>query len=150
MLDRQWSVWQTSWRDLFRWIPCCVNFWYHLTAPNALKSDLIKPRICPIWGQSDPLWSQTYHPCLVMYYCWIHTFSDNHNNSLQIDWYRKCNWANTPKGRLLNTCTYCYFYITVPFEMFNGDIEKSSAYILREMRLNDIDLVSFIYYKSFW
>ena len=20
------------------------------------------PRICPIWGQSDPLWSQTYHP----------------------------------------------------------------------------------------
>ena len=20
-----------------------------------------KPRICPIWGQSDPLWSQTYH-----------------------------------------------------------------------------------------
>ena len=32
-------------------------------APNALKSDLKKPRICPIWGQSDPLWSQTYHPC---------------------------------------------------------------------------------------
>ena len=31
-------------------------------APNALKSDLRKPRICPIWGQSDPLWSQTYHP----------------------------------------------------------------------------------------
>ena len=31
-------------------------------APNALKSDLKKLRICPIWGQSDPLWSQTYHP----------------------------------------------------------------------------------------
>ena len=31
-------------------------------APNALKSDLKKPRICPIWGQSEPLWSQTYHP----------------------------------------------------------------------------------------
>ena len=31
-------------------------------APNALKSDLKKPRICPIWGQSDPIWSQTYHP----------------------------------------------------------------------------------------
>ena len=31
-------------------------------APNALESDLKKPRICPIWGQSDPLWSQTYHP----------------------------------------------------------------------------------------
>ena len=29
-------------------------------APNALKSDLKKPRICPIWGQSDP--RQTYHP----------------------------------------------------------------------------------------
>ena len=24
-------------------------------APNALKSDLKKPRICPILGQSDPL-----------------------------------------------------------------------------------------------
>ena len=35
-------------------------------APNALKSDLKKPRICPIWGQSDPLWSQTYHPWLAM------------------------------------------------------------------------------------
>ena len=23
----------------------------------------LAPRICPIWGQSDPLWSQTYHPC---------------------------------------------------------------------------------------
>ena len=31
-------------------------------APNALKSDPKKPRICPIWGKSDPLWSQTYHP----------------------------------------------------------------------------------------
>ena len=27
-----------------------------------LKSDLKKSRICPIWGQSDLLWSQTYHP----------------------------------------------------------------------------------------
>ena len=33
-------------------------------APNTLKSDLKKPRICPIWGQSDPLWSQTSHPWL--------------------------------------------------------------------------------------
>ena len=31
--------------------------------PNVLISDLKKSRICPIWGQSDPLWSQTYHPC---------------------------------------------------------------------------------------
>ena len=37
-------------------------------APNALKSDLKKPRICPIWGQSDPLWSQTYHPCPCSYH----------------------------------------------------------------------------------
>ena len=29
---------------------------------NALKSDLKKPRIRPIWGQSHLLWSQTYHP----------------------------------------------------------------------------------------
>ena len=29
-------------------------------APNALKSDLKKPQISPIWGQSDPLWGQTY------------------------------------------------------------------------------------------
>ena len=33
-------------------------------APNALESDLKKPRICPIWGQSHPLWSQTYHLCI--------------------------------------------------------------------------------------
>ena len=32
-------------------------------APNALKSDLKKARICPIWDQSDPLWIQTYDPC---------------------------------------------------------------------------------------
>ena len=35
-------------------------------APKALKSDLKKPRICLIWGQSDPLWSQTYHPWLLV------------------------------------------------------------------------------------
>ena len=28
-------------------------------APNALKCDLKKSRICPICGQSDPIWSQT-------------------------------------------------------------------------------------------
>ena len=36
------------------------------TEPNVLKSDLKKSRICPIWGKSDPLWSQTYHPCLIL------------------------------------------------------------------------------------
>ena len=41
--------------------PSCVRL-APAGAPNALKSDLKKPRICPIWGQSDPLWSQTYHP----------------------------------------------------------------------------------------
>ena len=30
---------------------------------NVLNSDLKKSRICPIWGQFGPLWSQTYHPC---------------------------------------------------------------------------------------
>ena len=30
--------------------------------PKWDKSDMKKPRICPICGQSDPLWSQTYHP----------------------------------------------------------------------------------------
>ena len=35
-------------------------------APNALKSDLKKTRICPISFQSDPLCSQTYHPCMNM------------------------------------------------------------------------------------
>ena len=25
---------------------------------NLLKSDLKKSRICPIWGQSDPLWAK--------------------------------------------------------------------------------------------
>ena len=34
-------------------------------APNSLNSDLKKTRICPIWGQSDPIWSQTYHPCVL-------------------------------------------------------------------------------------
>ena len=36
--------------------------WVRL-APNGTNLDLKKPRICPIWGQSDPLWSQTYYPC---------------------------------------------------------------------------------------
>ena len=31
-------------------------------APNALKSDRKKPRICPIWGQFD----QTYHPWIIL------------------------------------------------------------------------------------
>ena len=31
-------------------------------APNALKSDLQKPRICPIWGHSDPIWMLNLTP----------------------------------------------------------------------------------------
>ena len=31
---------------------------------NVLKFDMKKPRICPIWGHSDPLCSQTWHPWL--------------------------------------------------------------------------------------
>ena len=30
-------------------------------APNALKSDQKKPRICPIWGQFYPLWTQIWN-----------------------------------------------------------------------------------------
>ena len=44
-----------------KWVRLAPN-WTN-PGPNALKSDLRKSRICPIWGQSDPLWSQTYHPC---------------------------------------------------------------------------------------
>ena len=40
-----------------------VFFRSDFSAFGVMKSDLKKPRICPIWGQSDPLWSQTYHPC---------------------------------------------------------------------------------------
>ena len=25
-----------------------------------------RPRICPIWGESDPLWSQNYHPWMAV------------------------------------------------------------------------------------
>ena len=41
-----------------------LNFYaiHRINRTNALKSDLKKPRICPIWGQSDPLWGLTYHP----------------------------------------------------------------------------------------
>ena len=44
-----------------------IRFQYILAQrrQNVLKSDLKKSRICPIWGQSDPFWSQTYHPCYV-------------------------------------------------------------------------------------
>ena len=34
-------------------------------APNALKSDLKSPGFVQFGVQSDPLWSQTYHPCAV-------------------------------------------------------------------------------------
>ena len=46
----------------------CVDLFIVVTpgmvdlAPNALKSDLKKPRICLIWGQSDLLWRLPYHP----------------------------------------------------------------------------------------
>ena len=35
-------------------------------APNETNPGLFQirlPRSCLIWGQSDPLWSQNYHPC---------------------------------------------------------------------------------------
>ena len=50
-------------------------------APNALKSDLIKSRICPIWGQSDPLWSQTYHPWVPAVFTRRFVYGSHHAHS---------------------------------------------------------------------
>ena len=55
---------------------CCFFAWFQRVReltdePNLLKSDLKKPRLCPIWGQSDPLWSRTYHPWFRMFSCRI-------------------------------------------------------------------------------
>ena len=48
--------------------PFSDQIWVYFGAlwQNVLKSDLKKSRICPIWGQSDPLWSQTWHLLLVL------------------------------------------------------------------------------------
>ena len=32
---------------------------------DQISVHLARGRICPIWGQSDPLWSQIYHPCIL-------------------------------------------------------------------------------------
>ena len=32
---------------------------------NVQKSDLKKSRLCPMWDQSDPLWTQMCHPCAI-------------------------------------------------------------------------------------
>ena len=53
--------------------------------PNVLKSDLKKSRICPIWGQSDPLWSQTYHPCNnITFFALLHSYVRIHLKFVQI------------------------------------------------------------------
>ena len=69
---------QIMW-DFFRWDsstfrlgePKCTDIWSekvpdlsHLgpIEPNVQKSDLKKCRICPIWGQSAPLWAQIWSP----------------------------------------------------------------------------------------
>ena len=38
-----------------------IRFQYILA--RVLKSDLKKPRVCPIWSQSGPLWVQTWSSC---------------------------------------------------------------------------------------
>ena len=44
-----------------------IRFQYiWLYEPNVLKCDLKKSWICPILGQSEPIWSQTYHPCMTV------------------------------------------------------------------------------------
>ena len=35
----------------------------HLLSQIVLKSDMKNSRICPIWGQSDPLWGKICGPC---------------------------------------------------------------------------------------
>ena len=46
------------------WRPCakCTEIWSE------------KLRICPIWGQSDPLRNQTYHPWFIQP-CWLFSHS---------------------------------------------------------------------------
>ena len=41
-----------------------IRDFFRSTSQNVLKSNLKRSLICPICGQSDPLWSQTYHPWL--------------------------------------------------------------------------------------
>ena len=71
-LDPKWVKLAPNgkYRGLFkmRLIPFRSNLTHFLHSsdfpePDALKSDLKKPWICPILGPSDTLWSQTYHPC---------------------------------------------------------------------------------------
>ena len=65
-------------------------------APNALKSDLKKPRICPIWGQSDPLWSQTYNP-------WLKCSPEYWHLSVAVNFYGKCFlWTDIYRVELWN------------------------------------------------
>ena len=33
--------------------------------PKSTETDLKKSQICPIWGQSDPIWNQPWHPLCV-------------------------------------------------------------------------------------
>ena len=44
--DPNWVRLATNWTNLglFKWAPKCT------------ETDLKKPQICPIWGQSDPIW----------------------------------------------------------------------------------------------
>ena len=43
-----------------------ISVHFGSTSQNERKSDLKKSRICPIWGQSDPLWVQIWHPCTII------------------------------------------------------------------------------------
>ena len=56
-MQRKVLVWCANWEFNK------VTF-YYITPPRQVHWNMIwkKPRIFPIWGQSDPLWSQTYHP----------------------------------------------------------------------------------------
>ena len=43
------------------------TFW--LGEPKCTETDLKKSQICPSWGQSDPIWMPTLHPCF-----WVHSW----------------------------------------------------------------------------
>ena len=65
-------------------------------APNALKSDLKKPRICPIWGQ-------TYHPCFKCY-----VFTPRPNVHLARNLSGKAKWS-----LIYDRNGLLYYYIVV-------------------------------------
>ena len=51
------STWDKSWAFSNQ-----ISVHFGSPSQNVLKSDLKKPRICPIWDQSDPIRTKIWHP----------------------------------------------------------------------------------------